>query len=108
LGVGIFVIGDVAKSKDSAIPLAREFAVMVTENKLFKNGWIFSDYIQGFDKTTRIWGETKGKATAADRIVILSDINPFKENHRLNGESDLTYDLIKESTKHFKGDMLKK
>lgn len=81
---------------------------MIKENKLFKNVWIFSDYIQGFDKTTRIWGETKGKATATDRIVILSDINPFKENHRLNGESDLTYDLIKESTKHFMGDMLKK
>ncbi|EAZ80957.1 DNA methyltransferase [Algoriphagus machipongonensis] len=105
-GVGVFVIGDVAKSKDSVIPLAREFAVMVKENKLFKNVWIFSDYIQGFDKTTRIWGETKGKATATDRIVILSDINPFKENHRLNGESDLTYDLIKESTKHFMGDRI--
>lgn len=106
-GVAVFVIGDVAKSKNSVIPLAREFAVMIKENKLFKNVWIFSDYIQGFDKTTRIWGETKGKATATDRIVILSDVNPFKENHRLNGESDLTYDLIKESTKHFMGDMLK-
>jgi site-specific DNA-methyltransferase (adenine-specific) len=105
-GVGVFVIGDVAKSKDSVIPLAREFAVMVKENKLFKNVWIFSDYIQGFDKTTRIWGETKGKATATDRIIILSDINPFKENLRLNGESDLTYDLVKESTKHFMGDRL--
>lgn len=105
-GVGVFVIGDVAKSKDSVIPLAREFAVMVKENKLFKNVWIFSDYIQSFDKTTRIWGETKGKATATDRIVILSDINPFKNNQRLNGESDLTYDLIKESTRHFMGDIL--
>ena len=103
-GVGVFVIGDVTKSKTSMIPLAREFASMVKENKIFKNVWVFSDYIQGFDKTTRIWGDTKGKATTVDRIVILSDINPFEKNDRLNGESILTYDLIQESTRHFLGD----
>src|SRR5699024_5986332 len=80
-GVAVFVIGDVAKSKNSVLPLARDFALMIKENKFFKNVWIFSDYIQGADKTTRIWGETKGKATTTDRIVILSDINPFKNNH---------------------------
>lgn len=100
-GVAVFVIGDVAKSKNSIIPLARDFALMIKENKLFKNVWIFSDYIQGAVKTTRIWGETKGKATTTDRIVILSDVNPFENNQRLNGKSVLHYDLIKESTKHF-------
>jgi len=103
-GVAVFVIGDVAKSKNSVIPLARDFAMMVKENKLFKNIWIFSDYIQGIDKTTRIWGETKGKATTTDRIVILSDNNPFESNNRLNGKSVLTYEIIQESTKHFMGD----
>lgn len=102
-GVAVFVIGDVTKSKTSMIPLAREFASMVKENKIFKNIWVFSDYIQGFDKTTRIWGETKGKATTVDRIVILSDINPFENNKRLNGESELNYELIQESTLHFLG-----
>jgi site-specific DNA-methyltransferase (adenine-specific) len=105
-GVAVFVIGDVAKSKNSVIPLAREFAMMVKENDLFRNVWIFSDYIQGVDKTTRIWGETKGKATATDRIVILSDINPFENNNRINGKSVLTYKLIQESTKHFLGDLI--
>jgi len=105
-GVGVFVIGDVAKSQNSIIPLAREFAMMVRENNLFKNVWIFSDYIQGADKTTRIWGETKGRATATDRIVILSDINPFEKNKRMNGKSVLTYKLIQESTKHFLGDFI--
>jgi site-specific DNA-methyltransferase (adenine-specific) len=98
-GVAVFVIGDVAKSKNNVIPLARDFALMVKENKLFKNVWIFSDYIQNADKTTRIWGETKGKATATDRIVILSDINPLENNKRLNGKSTLTYEMIKESKK---------
>ena len=102
-GVAVFVIGDVAKSKNNVIPLARDFALMVKENKLFKNVWIFSDYIQGVDKTTRIWGETKGKATATDRIVILSDVNPLQNNNRLNGKSVLTYKMIQESTKHFLG-----
>ena len=106
-GVAVFVIGDVAKSKDRVIPLARDFALMVKENKRFKNVWIFSDYIQGVDKTTRIWGETKGKATATDRIVILSDINPLENNMRLHGESVLTYEMIKESTKYFMGDSIK-
>lgn len=104
-GVAVFVIGDVAKSKNSVIPLARDFAFMVKENKLFKNVWIFSDYIQGVEKTTRIWGETKGKATATDRIVILSDVNPLESNQRLNGKSVLTYEMIQESTKHFMGDL---
>lgn len=101
-GVAIFVIGDVAKSKNSVIPLAREFSSMIKENKIFKNVWVFSDYVQ--DKTTRIWGETKGKATATDRIVILSDCNPFKGNHRLNGELELTQELIAESTRDFLGE----
>lgn len=103
-GVAVFVIGDVTKSKTSMIPLAREFTSMVKENKIFKNVWVFSDYIQGFDKTTRIWGETKGRATTVDRIVILSDINPFEKNERLNGESTLTYESIIESTRNFLGD----
>ena len=102
-GVAVIVIGDVVKSKKNVIPLARDFALMIKENKLFKNTWIFSDYIQGTDKTTRIWGKTKGKATSTDRIVILSDINPFLNNKRLNGKSELTYDLIEESTKYFMG-----
>lgn len=102
-GVAVFVIGDVARSSTSVIPLAREFAMMIKENNLFKNTWVFSDYIQGVDKTTRIWGETKGKATATDRIVIVSDINPFINNERLNGEKTVTYELIQESTKHFLG-----
>lgn len=100
-GVAILVIGDVAKSKNSVIPLAREFVSMVKENEIFKNIWVFSDYIKDSNKTTKIWGNGKGKATKIDRIVILSDINPFKNNVRLNGELKLTYDIIQKSTKKF-------
>ena len=102
-GVAVFVIGDVAKSKSSVIPLAREFTSMVKENRIFENIWVYSDHIQEFEKTTRIWGSTKGKATAIDRIVILSDSNPFVNNNRLNGSAFITHELITESTKHFLG-----
>ena len=100
-GTAIFVIGDVARSQNSVIPLAREFAKVVKENKLFKNVWVYSETVNDSDKTTRIWGETKGKATTTDRIVILSNVNPFEDNLRLNGESILDYDIIKKSTESF-------
>lgn len=103
-GVAVFVIGDVAKSHNSVIPLAREFCAMVKETHIFKNIWVYSDYIQSSDKTTKIWGDTKGKATTIDRIVILSDINPFRNNKRLCEEAHLTYELIQTSTKAFLGD----
>lgn len=100
-GTAIFVIGDVARSQNSVIPLAREFAKMIKENNLFKNIWVYSETVNDYDKTTRIWGETKGKATTTDRIVILSNTNPFENNNRLNGESVLEYDIIRRSTEMF-------
>ena len=81
-GEAVFVIGDAAKSKASVVPLVREFCSVVKEANLFKNICYISYVIDSADKTTRIWGEFKGSATAIDRIVILSDINPF-ENLKL-------------------------
>lgn len=99
-GVAVFVIGDVAKSKTSIIPLAREFCFMVRESGLFKNIWCISDIIESTDKTTRIWAETKGNATAIDRIVFLSDVNPFKKVYDKSLEA-LDYEFILSSTKDF-------
>lgn len=100
-GVAVFVIGDVAKSKTSVVPLAREFCLMVQEAKLFKNVWCINDVIDDADKTTRIWGESKGSATAIDRIVILSDINPFEKFSKNAEDGYLNYDFVTESTKSF-------
>ena len=102
-GVAVFVIGDVKKSQDSIILLARDFVSMVSQNNLFKNIWVYSDYINQESKTTRIWGETKGKATAIDRIVIMSDTNPFINNKRINGSRKITHKEIVKSTKDFMG-----
>ena len=102
-GVSVFVIGDVKKSEDTIIPLARDFANMVSQNKCFKNIWVYSDYFDKVNKTTKIWGDTKGRATAIDRIVIMSDINPFKNNQRLAGAQKISYKEIVSSTKSFMG-----
>ena len=102
-GSVVLVIGDVAKSKTSVIALAREFCMMVKKKKLFKNIWCFSDIIIDTDKTTRIWGDTKGSATATDRIVILSNINPFNKVRHPKGELALDFKFVEDSTKYFLG-----
>lgn len=102
-GVAVFVIGDVAKSKNSVIPLAREFCLMIMENKFFKNVWCINDVITSTDKTTRIWGDKKGIATTTDRIVILSDINPFEKFDSNNNIEKLNIESVNELTKYFIG-----
>lgn len=100
-GVAVFVIGDVAKSKTSVIPLAREFCLMVKERKFFKNIWCINDSIADFTKTTRIWGETKGSATATDRVVILSNINPFEKFKNTPDVEPLVEEFVESSTRYF-------
>jgi hypothetical protein len=102
-GIAVFVIGDVAKSRTSVIPLAREFALMVREEKLFKYVWCINDAIADTDKTTRIWSETKGNATATDRVVFLSDINPFEKFANPAEIKKLNFKFIQKSTKYFIG-----
>lgn len=94
-GTAVFVIGDVAKA-NSVIALAREFCHMVQEKGFFRNIWYLSDSLGELDKTTRIWGDTKGKATAIDRIVVLSNIDPF-ENSRLPERERITPEYLFES-----------
>lgn len=102
-GVAVFVIGDVAKSRTSVIPLAREFVMMVKENKIFKNVWVLNDVIEDTDKTTRIWGDTKGSATTTDRIVFLSDVNPFENRNSDDNLELLDFNFIQASTDTFMG-----
>lgn len=102
-GVGVFVIGDVARSKNSVIPLAREFCLLLRESGLFKNVWCVNDAVEDVSKTTRIWGETKGSATAIDRIVIFSDINPFEKFANQENIQPLDLQFVEESTRAFVG-----
>jgi len=102
-GIAVFIIGDVAKSRTNVIPLAREFARMVRENKIFKNVWCINDAISDTDKTTRIWADTKGNATATDRVVFLSDINPFEKFGKNKAIEPMDFSFIEKSTKYIIG-----
>ncbi len=77
--------------------------MMIKENNIFKNVWVVNDVIGDSDKTTRIWGDTKGSATTTDRIVFLSDVNPFKKFKDKDDIEALDLDFVQSSTDSFMG-----
>jgi len=85
-GVITLVIGDVAKSDINVISLARELMRRLMSKKAFAYIGCLSDHLNTEEKTTRIWKETKGKATEVDRIVILSDKVPSFNHAQLASE----------------------
>lgn len=74
-GVIVLVVGDVAGSK-SHINLARHLIQRLQHDKVFSYVGVLDDHIGHDIKTTRIWKETKGKATATDRLIVLSNEEP--------------------------------
>lgn len=85
-GVIVFVVGDVAKSSRSVVSLAREFLRHIMFNNTFSYVGCFSDHLQTELKTTRIWGDTKGRATTVDRLILLSRRQPALQTERLGAE----------------------
>lgn len=75
-GVMVLVVGDVARSSTNVISPARELIRRFEHDKLFNYIGCISDHLNIEGKTTRLWKETKGKATAIDRVLILSDTIP--------------------------------
>jgi methylase of polypeptide subunit release factors len=75
-GVIVFVVGDVARAGMGSISLARELIRRIAHDGQFGFVGCLDDKIADEVKTTRIWGETKGKATQIDRFVVLSRTEP--------------------------------
>jgi site-specific DNA-methyltransferase (adenine-specific) len=75
-GVLVLVIGDVSKANKSHINLARHLINRLQHDKVFSYIGAFDDHMGHDIKTTRIWKDTKGKATAVDRIVVLANHVP--------------------------------
>ena len=70
-GLAVLVIGDVAKNGEPPVNLAAavwEAALPQTSLRLVD---IVPDAIADSAKVTRIWNETRGRATAVDRILVL-------------------------------------
>ncbi len=74
-GVAVMVIGDVA-SKTSVISLGRELIRRMNSRGTFRYIGCVSDHLNTEGKTTRIWRDTRGNATAVERILVLSDTAP--------------------------------
>ena len=58
-GVAVFVIGDVARSSNSVISLAREFLRRLMHQHTFSYIGCLNDRLQETEKTTKIWKDTK-------------------------------------------------
>ena len=75
-GVIVLVIGDVAQPGKNQLSLARVLIQTLQHTNEFAYIGVLDDYIGHDIKTTRIWGETKGRATDVDRFILLSDRAP--------------------------------
>ena len=85
-GVIVFVIGDVVKSSRSVVSLAREFLRRVIFRDAFAYVGCLSDHLEIGLKTTRIWADTRGRATTVDRIIFFSNQTPSFRGDRLANE----------------------
>lgn len=99
-GVVVMVIGDVVNERrGNYISLAREFMLRVRHDGLFRYVGCFEDHIGHDIKTTRIWKDTKGRATDIDRLIVLSDEAPNFRTEALSGALGLPA-LTSGSLKH--------
>jgi site-specific DNA-methyltransferase (adenine-specific) len=75
-GTIAMVVGDVAKPGKNYISLARDLIQRMSHRGGF--GWIgcLEDDSGSSEKTTRIWKDTKGRATDVDRVILLSRSKP--------------------------------
>jgi site-specific DNA-methyltransferase (adenine-specific) len=70
-GVAVFVIGDVADPGRDPLPLAKKIWDEMGESTGLKLLEIVEDHLPVQNKVSRIWGETKGQATARDCALVL-------------------------------------
>ena len=99
-GVAVLVVGDVVRSANSVVSPARELIRRVHHEGTFSYVGCLSDHLHTAEKTTRIWKETKGKATSVDRIVILSDSPPRFRDIDLEGRFSSDRTLFDASRKN--------
>ena len=94
-GIVAFVIGDVARNTGGRISLAREFLHRQLHAGCFQYIGCFNDEIKEGAKVSRIWGETRGRATDTDRIVLLGRREPSVSTKRLSEAfgSDIQIDI---------------
>ncbi|UCH61599.1 MAG: site-specific DNA-methyltransferase [Fidelibacterota bacterium] len=80
-GVAALVIGDVAKKGEPPINLAAAVWEAVAKQTGLRLVDIVPDAIADSAKVTKIWNETRGQATAVDRILVLCKGDGPATNH---------------------------
>jgi DNA modification methylase len=98
-GVIVFVVGDVVRPGKGSISLAREFIRRVAHDGHFGFVGCLDDHIGSDIKTTRIWADTKGRATQMDRIIVLARSQPEIRVDQLNPAFE-GVDLIEDSKRY--------
>lgn len=71
-GVAAFVIGDVAEPGRESVPLAEKVWDDVGAGSGLRLVEVIEDFLPVQNKVSRIWGDTKGKATDRDRVLVLA------------------------------------
>jgi site-specific DNA-methyltransferase (adenine-specific) len=87
-GVAVFIVGDVASPGRAPIPLARRLWDEIGTRAGLRLLDVIEDSIPVQNKVSRIWGETKGKATERDCALVLtrSDGEPAIDNSQIDWE----------------------
>jgi hypothetical protein len=71
-GVAVLVIGDVADPGKAPLPLAKQIWQDIGDKTGLRQLDLIEDHIPAQNKVSRIWGDTKGKATNRDCALVLT------------------------------------
>ncbi len=71
-GVAVLVIGDVANPGEAPLPLARQLWDDVGDESGLRLLDLIEDHLAVQNKVSRIWGDTKGRATDRDCVLVLA------------------------------------
>jgi hypothetical protein len=71
-GVAVLVIGDVANPGEEPLPLARQLWDDVGDDSGLRLLDLIEDHLALQNKVSRIWGDTKGRATDRDCVLVLA------------------------------------
>jgi site-specific DNA-methyltransferase (adenine-specific) len=105
-GVAVIVIGDVTVPGRESIPLARKVWDDVGVSTGLQLLDVIEDSLPTRNKVSRIWGDTKGKATERDRVLLItrSDGAPAVDNPDVEwdepykeGGPDAAHDRLRQS-----------
>lgn len=71
-GIAVFIIGDVASANGTSLDLAKDIWADVGEKSDLRLVDLIEDSLPSQTKVSRIWGETRGRATDQECVLVLT------------------------------------